>query len=58
MYSHMNSYCDPPIYRIGRVITPYKYLIGISTDNRYIISPLTESSVLLICIDTDSSHHL
>ena len=43
---------NSPIYRIGRAITLYKYLIGISTDNRYIISPLTESFVLLICIDT------
>lgn len=54
----INSYCTSPIYRIGRVITPYKYLIGFSTDNRYIISLLTESYILLICMDTDSSHHL
>ena len=46
----------PPIYRIGRVITLYKYLIRISTVDRYIISPPTGRS-LLICIDVNSGHH-
>lgn len=40
-----------PIYRIGRAITLHKCLIGVSTEDGYIISPSTESYLLLIHID-------